>query len=172
MDFSFYFNYFSKDSIGRYDLAPIYSEPEVFSLLIEDILFLHKNTIYNKIIAIDSVGFILGTAIAIKTNKGLILARKEGKIPLKKETLVSRSFVDYTGNKKSLEINKCLINQDDSILIVDDWVETGSQVKSIIEMVEELNAKVVGIASIGSDRNEKTKILFEKYNLKSIGTNF
>ena len=55
---------------------------------------------------------------------------------------------------------------------MDDWVETGSQVKSIIEMVEELNAKVVGIASIGSDRNEKTKILFEKYNLKSIGTNF
>ena len=38
-------------------------------------------------------------------------------------------------------------------------------------MIEKLGGNIVGISSIGSDRNEKTEELFNKYQLKSIGIN-
>ena len=156
---------------GRYDISPIYSIPKIFNQLIDDIISLHKGRKIDKVIAIDSVGFVLGTAVALKMNCGLILARKEGKIPLSKDMLIVKSFVDYTGRKKALEVNRSLIEKDSKYLIVDDWVETGAQAQSIIDMIEEMGGFVVGISSVGSDRNSKTEKLFEKYNLKSIGIN-
>ena len=171
MDFNYYFNYFSKESIGRYDMSPIYSNIVVFNQLIDDIVNLHKDKQFNKVVAIDSIGFVLGTAVAIKMNLGIILVRKEGKIPLSKEQIISKSFIDYSNIEKVLEIDRTMIQRNNSYLIVDDWVETGSQSKAVIDMIETLGGKVLGIASIGSDRNEKTEFLFEKYCLKSIGVN-
>lgn len=171
MDFNYYKKYFTEGSIGRYDMAPLYADPILFKYLVEDIILPFKNEPFDKIVAIDATGFILGASASTMLKKGLILIRKGGKIPLDNTRKSDKEFIDYTGNKKSLEIDICMINKDENYLIIDDWVETGSQVKAAIKMIEDLGGNIIGISSIGSDRNEKTEELFSKYHLKSIGVN-
>lgn len=171
MDFNYYKNYFTEGSIGRYDMAPLYADPRIFRNLVEDIISPFKNVDFNKIVTLDATGFILGSAVSIQLNKGLILTRKGGKIPIDSTRKLTSNFIDYSGNEKSLEIDVSMIDKDENYLIIDDWVETGSQVKATISMIEKLGGKVVGISSIGSDRNESTEVLFQKYRLNSIGVN-
>jgi len=152
-------------------MAPIYTNIEIFENLLNDLVSPIENIDFSKLITIDATGFILGGALALKLKKGLILARKEGKIPLDDNRIIKRHFTDYSGNEKILEIDKTLIEKNEKYVIIDDWVETGSQVKATISMIEELGGIIVGILSIGSDKNENTQILFEKYNLHSIGIN-
>ncbi len=171
MDFNYYKKYFTEESIGRYDMSPLYADPSIFNNLVEDIISPFKNFEIDKIVAIDATGFIIGSAVSVKLQKGLILIRKGGKIPISNDKKLISNFIDYTGKKKSLELDMSMIKKDENYLIIDDWVETGTQVKSTINMIEKLGGNVIGISSIGSDRNEKTEMLFNKYNLFSIGVN-
>lgn len=171
MDFNYYKQYFTEGSIGRYDMAPLYADPEIFNSLVEDLLSPFDIESIDKIVALDATGFIVGASASAKLNKGLILIRKGGKIPLSGDRKLVKEFVDYTGEKKSLELDISMIRKGEKYLIIDDWVETGSQVKAAISMIEDLGGKVIGISSIGSDRNEKTERLFRDYQLKSIGVN-
>lgn len=152
-------------------MAPLYADPKIFNLLIEDIIKPFDSMQFDKIVSIDATGFILGSAVSIKLNKGLVLVRKGGKIPIDGSRKLICSFTDYTGQEKSLEIDKSMIEQNGKYLIIDDWVETGSQVTAAINMIEKLGGEIIGISSIGSDRNDKTEKLFDRYKLSSIGVN-
>jgi len=128
MDFNSYKKHFTEGSIGRYDMAPLYADPNLFKILIADMISPFRNIEFDKIIALDSTGFILGSAISIQLNKGLVLSRKGGKLPLDNTRKITSEFMDYTGKKKSLEIDIGMIKLNENYLIIDDWVETGSQV--------------------------------------------
>lgn len=171
MNFEYYKKYFTKGTIGKYDMAPLYSDPIIFKELVEDIVMPFKNESIDKIVALDALGFILGAYVSARLNKGLIIIRKGRKIPIDIKRKISREFIDYSGSEKTLELDKDMIIKDENYLIIDDWIETGSQVKAAIEMIEYLGGNVVGISTIGSDRNKNTEELFIKYNLKSIGLN-
>jgi adenine phosphoribosyltransferase len=152
-------------------MSPLYADPAIFSNLIEDIISPFRRSKIDKIVALDATGFIIGSAASFKLQKGLILIRKGGEIPIHSDRKVITNFIDYTGKEKSLEIDISMITKDENYLIIDDWVGTGTQVKATINMIEKLGGNVIGISSIGSDRNEKTEILFQRYNLSSIGVN-
>ena len=124
----------------------------------------------DKIVALDALGFVLGSAMANKLETGLVLARKGGKLPRKQKNLLKQFFTDYTKTKKLFEISKNAIKKGDKILIVDEWIETGAQVKAVIKLVEKAQGKIIGISVLSAEKNTKTKILFDKYNLKTIRT--
>ena len=92
---------------------------------------------------IDALGFILGAAIAVRLKKGFVPIRKGGKLPV--QTDVAR-FVDYTGQEKSLELRVGAIQPRTRVLVVDEWVETGAQVRAAIELLEKQGGVVIGVA--------------------------
>ncbi|MBU0596136.1 adenine phosphoribosyltransferase, partial [Candidatus Bipolaricaulota bacterium] len=112
------------------------------------------------VVAIDALGFILGTAIADALGIGLVPARKAGKLPVPTERV---EFVDYTGQRKSLEMRRDALKLGMSVLVVDEWVETGAQVTAAIALTERLGARVAGIATICMDRNRVTDALRRNY---------
>jgi adenine phosphoribosyltransferase len=74
-------------------------------------------------------------------------------------------FVDYTGQIKSLEIRVNALNSGEKVLIVDEWVETGAQIKAAIQLVEARGGEVAGILTINADQNQATRELGQKYRL-------
>jgi adenine phosphoribosyltransferase len=78
--------------------------------------------------------------------------------------------VDYTGQRKALELRRGAIAPGTRILLVDEWVETGAQVIAAIGLIEGQGGIVVGVATIGADRNEATRALWEDYNLQGVMT--
>jgi len=168
MNYDYYEKYINKNTPGRCDVTPLFENPEVFSRLIDDLIEPFKDTKFDKIVGLDALGFVLGGAMAIKMKKGFVPLRKGGRLPGVKGTVVRTSFVDYSKNRKTFEINKNSIKKGDKVLIVDEWIETGTQLKASIKLIEQLGGKVIGISALNVDENDKTRFLFEKYNLKPI----
>lgn len=118
----------------------------------------------DKIVGIESRGFILGGAIAYKLGKGFVGIRKEGK--LNREKIVSDEFIDYSGKIKKLEIETSSIKAGEKVLMIDDWFETGRQIRQSIKLVEKLNGEIIGISVIVDETNDETKDFLKKYNYK------
>ncbi|MEC7379783.1 MAG: phosphoribosyltransferase family protein [Pseudomonadota bacterium] len=54
-------------------------------------------------------------------------------------------------------MNKKLIKKADRVLLIDDWVETGGQLKGLVNLLEKRGAEVSGIAVLGFNRIGKTQ---------------
>lgn len=168
MDFAYYRSRLNTETTGRYDVSPLFRDPDVLRNLISDAIRPFREETIDAVAALDALGFILGAGVALELNKPLLLLRKRGKLPLSDEKLLREEFVDYTGTKKGLEIERQALTAGQKVLIVDEWIETGSQVKAAINLLVACGADVVGIACLSADRNEQTETLFTAYNLKPI----
>ena len=72
-------------------------------------------------------------------------------------------FVDYSGQETTLELRAGVLRPATSVLVVDDWIETGAQVTAAIALVEGQAGIVAGIAGLHMDGNDATRRLAERY---------
>ena len=110
---------------GRYDVTPLFADARAFAALVDDLLAFAQPLSFEIVAGIDALGFILGSALAIRAGTGFIPIRKEGKLPVLTER---EAFVDYTGTQKALELRPDAVLPGQRILVVDEWIETGAQV--------------------------------------------
>lgn len=167
MNYFYYDKFIDKKTTGRRDLTPIFYNAKIFKKLINDMSKPFKEQKIDKIVAIDAMGFVLGSAMALKLKTGLVTARKGGKLP--GFELLKEKFTDYSGKEKELVINKNSINRGDKILIVDDWIETGNQMKITIKLIEEQKGEIIGISCFAIEKKKETEIFLNKYNAHGIG---
>lgn len=163
-----YLSLIDTDTTGnRHDVTPLFADAEAFRLLVSDLAEpFHSSGINLDLVAcIDALGFILGAAVAHNLNVGLLTVRKGGKLPVETH---STTFIDYTGETKSLEIRKDASLRNMRVLIVDEWIETGAQIRAAIELIENQGGIVAGIATINADQNEKTVEIYKRYPVHSI----
>jgi len=168
MKYKYYDQFINKRTIGRVDVTPLFENSEAFAHFISDIVKPFQRLNFNKVAGLDALGFIIGGAVANKLKKGFVAVRKGGKLPGIPGTTVKTPFVDYTKRKQYFEINKNAIKKGDRVLIVDEWIETGSQVKAAINLIEKQGGEVIGIACLCAEHKGSTEILFEKYNCHAI----
>ncbi len=150
---------------GRYDVTPLFGNYQAFSALIDDSLELCREIEYDIVAAIDALGFILGTAIAVRSEKPLVPIRKGGKLPVE---VHSASFIDYTGKEKSLEIRPDALDSSNRVLLVDEWIETAAQVKAAIDLIEGQGAEVAAVLSIAIDDSQTIRELRESYTILAL----
>jgi adenine phosphoribosyltransferase len=150
---------------NRYDLTHLLAQPQLFAPLVEQLAqpFLHMSI--TKVAALDAFGFALGGGVAHRLSAGLILVRKGGKVAWSVE---SASFTDYSGLEKTLEIASDAASPADKVLLVDDWSETGAQLRTAIALVERLGAEVVGAACIHIEAPVCKDPILAKYRLHSV----
>ena len=151
---------------NRYDVTPLFADSECLSQLVEDLTFPFRKSQLDFVACIDALGFILGTAVACRLNIGIIPLRKGGKLPVQTESV---EFRDYSGEIKRLEIRKDILSPQDRVLLVDEWIETGAQIKAAAELIEGQGAILEAIAVINMDSNEQTKEIARKYRVHVVG---
>lgn len=164
----YYFPHIDLKAIAKPDFSTLFVDPEVFNNLALDLSrpFLKDNI--DKVACPESMGFIFGAAVARRLKKGLVPIRKFGKLPLIKSRIVRQRFVDYTKQKNSFEMNRSLIQTGDRVLLVDDWAETGGQLKGLIKLLEKRGGVVAGISLLGFNRVRKTQWIEQNYKLHAI----
>jgi adenine phosphoribosyltransferase len=100
-----------------------------------------------KVAGIESRGFILGTAGALELGVGFVPIRKaDGLFPGPKAVAVTE--VDYRGNRHELRLQRAALDAGDRVVLVDDWIETGSQANAAKSLVEECGAELLGVAVV------------------------
>ncbi len=168
MNFSYYDSRINKRTQGKYDITPLFLDAVVFTHLINDLIKLFKHIPFDKVAGLEALGLILGAAIAVKMKKGFVPVRKGGKLPIYSEDKLVESFKDYSSFEKSLELGRESIRKGDRVLVVDDWIETGAQVKAAARLITKLGGKVVGISALVCEKNKNTAQLCKKYVCVSI----
>jgi adenine phosphoribosyltransferase len=133
---------FPKVGIQFKDITPLFKDINLLNDLIEyyALNIIADNNI-NKIVCIDSRGFIFGSLLAHKAGLPFILARKSGKLPRK--TLAVSYELEYGIN--SLEIHESDITPNDNVLIVDDLLATGGTIEAVSKLVIEAGGRIIGI---------------------------
>ena len=78
--------------------------------------------------------------------------------------------MDYSGQTKSFEIAKVALHPDDIVLVVDEWSQTGAQLKASVSLIEKMGAKAFGAVCYSMNSKVKTDPFFTKYKLHSLLT--
>ena len=116
---------FPKPGVLFRDISPLLADGPSFKILIEKMSGLVPYGT-NKIVAIESRGFILGSAIAARLGLGLVLIRKPNKLP----GSVSIASYELEYGMDTLEIQDGALTDKDYICIVDDVLATGGTAKA------------------------------------------
>jgi adenine phosphoribosyltransferase len=161
-----YLRLINTDTPGsRCDVTPLFADPEAFKVLVEDLAQPFQGQAIDRVAGIDALGFILGTAVALRLGKGFVPIRKGGKLPVQVE---QAEFVDYTGERKVLEMRQGSVQPGERILLVDDWIETSAQVQAAESLIERQDGRVAGITAINIDDNPDSRVLLAKYPCHSV----
>ena len=127
------------EGILFYDVTTLFKNPEALHTIVEMTYELYKDKGITKVVGIESRGFVLGSALAVKLGAGFVLARKPGTLPA--ET-VSESYHKEYG-KDTVEIHLDAITPDDVVLVHDDLLATGGTVGAVNRLVRRFNPKAV-----------------------------
>ena len=135
---------YPKKGILFRDITTLIKEPEAFNYSIEKIIEISKKVKFDKIAAIESRGFVFASVVSFIIKKPLILFRKKSKLPAKRHSVDFE--LEY--GKATIEVHEDSINQNEKVLIIDDWIATGGTAEAAAKLVEISGGKVAGFIFI------------------------
>lgn len=150
---------------GRKDLTLLFKEKDAFEWVVNEMVKPFASSGITKVVGLDALGFVFVSPVAMKLNTGFALLRKGGKVPVEKESI---SFTDYSGTEKTFEIASNAIDKGDKVLIVDEWSETGAQMKAAISLLEKIGAEVIGFTCFNVDENVENDPDLANYKIHSV----
>ena len=131
---------FPKPNILFKDITPLLKNPAAFEH-VTDLFYKEISSIKNitAIVAIESRGFIFGSALALKCNLPLILIRKAGKLP----SLTHKLKYELEYGSDTLEIHQDSLNNKDRIIIIDDLIATGGTAEATYKLINKTGAEIM-----------------------------
>ncbi|MDX2004783.1 MAG: phosphoribosyltransferase family protein [Meiothermus sp.] len=145
------------------DITPIFADPEAFATMLDDLQ--RGLPEFDLVVGVEALGFVLASAIAVRTGKGLIPIRKAGKLPVRADAI---TLPEVRGQARTLELRAGAIPPGSRLLLVDDWIKTGTQVAGAIELLERQLGTVAAVVSLNIDENELTRPLLARYRFQTI----
>ncbi|MFF2185115.1 S-methyl-5-thioribose-1-phosphate isomerase [Streptomyces sp. NPDC058155] len=143
------------------DLSALYTEPGLLNDVYEQVRE-HFSGEFDRIVAVESRGFILGAVLAVRAGVPLTLARKAGKLPGHVHSV--GYSLEYGDDR--LEIRHGAVAPGDRVLCVDDVLATGGTLLAAVDLVEAAQAEVVGLVTLvalsglpGPERLERYELL-------------
>ena len=124
---------FPSPGISFKDITPLIEEGSAFHFAVDGMASITENIDYTRILAADARGFVFGAALAYKVRKGLILARKRGKLP--RRTISADYELEY--GSEVLEAHADSISAGTRVLVVDDLLATGGTARAMCQLVED-----------------------------------
>lgn len=99
----------------------------------------------NKILTIESSGIVLAFAAAQFFKVPVVFAKKGKHKNVGSDVYTSECFSYTKGESYSINVSKSYLNQEDSVLIIDDFLANGAAAESLIDIVDQAGARLVGI---------------------------
>jgi adenine phosphoribosyltransferase len=159
---------FPKEGILFRDINPVFKRNDALNYIADEFYRIYSKSKVDLVAGIESRGFIIATALALRFGKGIVMIRKAGKLPGR---TIKKSY-DIEYGTAIMELQQDAIDKGNSILIADDLIATGGTAVAAAQMIKELEGKVAGFAFVielsdlkGADRLRKMG-----YNVESLVT--
>jgi len=148
------------------DITTLLKDPVAVKETLRQLITFTDGLNVDKVVGIESRGFIFGGMLANELKAGFIPVRKPGKLPAEKESQTYQ--LEYGLDK--IEIHRDAISSGDKVLIHDDLLATGGTAEAACKLIEKLGGEVVQLSFIVelTFLNGREKI--RKYDIKSLIT--
>jgi adenine phosphoribosyltransferase len=121
------------------DITTLLKDPPGYNHMIDLLYNRYRDMQVDVIAAIESRGFIMGSALAHSLKCGFIPIRKPGKLPAER---VSEEYeLEY--GKDKIEIHRDAVQKGTKVLLVDDLIATGGTALAACNLLKKIGADVV-----------------------------
>jgi adenine phosphoribosyltransferase len=157
---------FPKPGIMFRDITTLLKEPEGLKASFYSLVKFTEGLKIDKVVGIESRGFMLGAMIAEKLNAGFVPIRKPGKLPA--DTVKEEYSLEY--GTDAIEMHKDAIKPGESVLLHDDLLATGGTACAAVNLIEKLGGKVVQVSFIIELSFLKGREKLNGYDVRSLVT--
>jgi len=133
---------FPKKGIVFRDITTLLKDAEAFRQSVDVFHDRYKDLRVEKVVGVESRGFILGAPLAYRLGAGFVPIRKPGKLPA--ATLRQEYVLEY--GTDAIEIHKDAIRPGERILMHDDLLATGGTARAACQLVERLGGNIIGLS--------------------------
>jgi len=133
---------FPKPGIVFKDVTPLLADGDALRDATRGMADPYRDAGIDRVVGIESRGFILGACVARELGVGFIPVRKPGKLP--GATTSIEYALEYGTDKLEVHTDAC--DRAARILVVDDVLATGGTARATCELMERVGAQVVGLS--------------------------
>ncbi len=138
------------------DVAGVLRQPELLRLLGPALAEPYLGANVTVVLAPEARGPILGSLVAVELRAGLMLARKGSQNhPGADLRIVSEPT--WRGHSETFQARTFDLSEQDRVLVVDDWITTGSSIRAATEIVQRAGATYIG-AAVLVDKSDRATL--------------
>ena len=155
---------FPKEGIIFKDITTLLKDKDGLIIALDQLYDFAKDKKIDKVVGIESRGFIYGALLAEKLNAGFVPVRKPGKLPTK----AIRETYSLEYGEDSIEIHLDAIEKGDRVLLHDDLLATGGTMEAACRLIEKLGGVIVQISFLIELTFLKGREKLKKYEVRSL----
>jgi len=129
---------FPKKGIVFRDITTLLQDPDAFAESVRALEALLDGRKIDKVVCIESRGFLFGAPLALRLGVGVVPLRKPGKLP--GEVLREEYSLEY--GTDALEMHRDAVRKGERAVIVDDLLATGGTAAAAARLVEAAGGEV------------------------------
>ncbi|HXO85067.1 MAG TPA: adenine phosphoribosyltransferase [Gemmatimonadales bacterium] len=133
---------FPKPGIVFKDVTPVLLDPKLLGAAVDLMAEPYRDARIDRVVSIESRGFLFGAPIALALGAGLVPIRKPGKLPAATQRV--EYALEY--GTDALEMHHDAVQARDRVLVVDDVLATGGTANAAAHLVGGTGASVVGFS--------------------------
>ena len=131
---------YPKPGVTFRDITPLLGNEAAFGRAVDDLVTRFHDVSVDRVVGVESRGFILAAPVAYRLRAGFVPVRKAGKLPW----AVVREEYELEYGTDKLEIHRDAIRPNERILVVDDVLATGGTAAATGRLIETLGGTIVG----------------------------
>lgn len=131
---------FPKPGIMFRDVTPLLLEPAALEGAVEAMSEPFRDLRVDRVLGIESRGFMLGSPVALSLGVGFGLVRKAGKLPYQ----TYRVSYDLEYGTDTVEMHVDTVEKGHRVLIVDDLIATGGTAAAAVQLARQAGGDVIG----------------------------
>ncbi|MEK6606166.1 MAG: adenine phosphoribosyltransferase [Myxococcota bacterium] len=135
---------FPKPGILFKDITPLVGDGPAFQAAVDLLAESCAGYRFDRIVAIESRGFVFGGALAARLGLPMAMVRKPGKLPYRRD---STSYALEYG-EGTLELHVESVRRGERCLILDDVLATGGTARAAATLAEGQGGRVEGYAFV------------------------
>lgn len=130
---------FPKPGILFYDVSTLLHRVDAWRVALERMAQAAAKYRPDRLVGIESRGFLFGAPLALQLDVGFGMVRKRGRLP---GSVVTHAY-DLEYGSDSVEISADLIPSGSRIVIIDDLIATGGTAAATTQVLRKAGAEVV-----------------------------
>ncbi len=122
---------FPEEGIIFKDITPLLGDPAAFQKTINSLKDRYADKRVDVVVGVEARGFIFASALAYALGTGVVMVRKQGKLPYK--TFQETYSLEY--GTDIVEIHQDAFRSGQNILVIDDVLATGGTLAATLDLI-------------------------------------